>query len=166
MVLFKNMVFAFPLMGLWLALSNELTLESGVIGYLLGLAVLFAVGDDFAVTPQKLPGQLVNLVIYGLALFKDILLSSIDVARRVLDPTCPIDPEIVPVSTQDDENNSLIAGLSIHGITVTPGEMVVGYDEDEGVMYVHCLNGEASKPTLDPEQSRRLARIKRIMGHD
>ena len=107
-----------------------------------------------------------NLVIYGLALFKDILLSSIDVARRVLDPTCPIDPEIVPVSTQDDENNSLIAGLSIHGITVTPGEMVVGYDEDEGVMYVHCLNGEASKPTLDPEQSRRLARIKRIMGHD
>lgn len=160
------MVFAVPLTGLWLALSNELTLDSIILGYLLGFGLLMLVGDDFTLNPQKLPAQVYSLIVYGLVLFKDILLSSIDVARRVLDPACPIDPEIVPVSTQDGDRNSIIAGLSIHGITVTPGEMVVGYDEVDGIMYVHCLNGEVSKPTLDPEQTRRLQQIKRIMGHD
>ena len=73
------------------------------------------------------------------------------------------------VNTQDETENELISAVSAHGITITPGELVVDFEEtdEEGVMMiVHSLNLDTSGQSLDEDQSMRLARIKGILGHD
>lgn len=163
----RSAVLATPLAVLWMALSSEVNIEGFILGYIIGFAVLMLVQEEVVkVDLQKLPGQIIALIIYVGYLVWEILLSSIDVARLVLDPKCPISPDIVPVSTQDDEHSRYVAGMSMHAITVTPGEMVVGYDEAEGIMYVHCLDSEAALKTLDGDQTRRLKLIRRILGND
>lgn len=160
-------VLSVPMAIIWLALSNELTLDSFLLGYIVAFAILYLVADrNIEINLAKLPGQLLATVIYTIKLLWEILIASLDIARRVLDPRLPIEPDIIAVSVQDPTNNAFIAGLSMHAITVTPGEMVVGYDEDEGVMYVHVLNAAKSRQTLDKDQASRLALIKRIMGQD
>ncbi len=62
-----------------------------------------------------------------------------------------------------------MSAVSAHGITITPGELVVDFEEksDEGVlMIVHSLNKSESGKRLDHDQAVRLKRIKGILGHD
>lgn len=157
---------AFPMAGLWLALSSDRSLGSFVVGYVFGFAVLYLAlqGREINIRLSRLPDQLVALVLYTVILFWDILISSFDVARRVLDPRCPMSPGIIDTSTQDETGNTLVAALSMHAITVTPGEMVVGYDEKTRIMSVHCINSDAARLTLESDQAKRLNLIRRILG--
>jgi len=151
----------------WMALSNELNLAGFTLGYIVSFAILSLVGSRTAkVHPARFPSQLVAVFVYTAILIFEIFISSIDVARRVIDPRLPIDPAIIEVSVQDPQKNSFVAGLSMHAITVTPGEMVVGYNEDTGIMSVHVLNAQKSRQTLEEDQKKRLALIKRIVGRD
>jgi len=101
----------------------------------------------------------------------DILVSGVDVAKRVLYPgkDLPINPDIVPVFTQDETRDPIISAMSAHSITITPGQLVVDFDEDDErgvVMYVHALDIDECSDTLAPEQTRRMKLFKRILGHD
>lgn len=163
----RRLVLSFPMAFLWVALSNELTLESFVLGYIVAFAIFLLVGSQHAtVDLARLPSQIIAAVIYTVVLLYQIFIASVDIALRVLSPRLPIDPDIIAVDVQDPTKNSFIAGLSMHAITVTPGEMVVGYDDDKGIMYVHALNAAKSRQTLDSSQANRLALIKRIIGRD
>ena len=156
---------ALPMAGLWLALSKEQTLDSFIVGYIFGFAVLTLVRSrTFNMNSARIPSQILALVQYTAVLLWEILLSSTDVALRVLNPKCPVSPGILETSTQDADKDTLIAALSMHAITVTPGEMVIAYDEDTAIMTVHCLNAETARDTLAPEQAERLKLIKRMLG--
>ncbi len=163
----RRLILAIPMAIIWLALTNELTLESFLLGYVVALAIFQLVSRNGpTVKINKLPLQLAAILIYVVILLFEIFISSLDIARRVLDPRLLIEPAIIPVSVQDLTKTSFIAALSIHAITVTPGEMVVDCDEDEGIMFVHVLNASKSRQTLDADQANRLALIKRMIGQD
>ncbi|NJL93105.1 MAG: Na+/H+ antiporter subunit E [Anaerolineae bacterium] len=164
-------LFAFPMTFVWLALSDEWGVISALLGYAASLGVLMLAGVQRGqpVRLAKLPGGVLALVTYAIRLLIDILLSGVDVARRVLvlAPTPDIAPGIIAIDTQDPADNALIAALSAHAITITPGQMVVDFgQQDENLMYVHCLDVEASRATLARDQSARLKLFRRILGYD
>lgn len=161
----SRFLLAFPLAVIWIILSNHASLESFVIGYVLSLMIIQLLLKDSSLNlkPTRVVGQFVALVIYSVVLSRDILLSGIDVALRAVSLR-PLKPGIIAVPVQD--KRSVIAGLSAHGITITPGELVVDFDEDKNVMYVHCLDTEHAVNTLDADQAKRLKMFRRILGDD
>ena len=157
-------ILALPVALLWVLVTDRLSLDSFALGYVLGVIVALAMGGHRArFRPRQLPAQFVALVVYSVTMMRDILLSSFDVARRVVDPRLPLATGIIEVDTGEDDTT--IAALSAHSITVTPGEMVIEFDGNER-MYVHCLDVNASAETLQNAQVRRVSLFRRILGHD
>jgi multicomponent Na+:H+ antiporter subunit E len=152
----------------WMVLTSTFTLEGFIVGLVVGFAVLLLIsgGGETAqpLNPRKIPGQLWALGVYSLILTRDIWLSGVDVAKKALSPRLALRSGIIAVPTQDATKDASIAALSAHAITITPGELVVDFDGAE-TMYVHCLDCETSARTAPGAQARRLALLKRILGH-
>jgi multicomponent Na+:H+ antiporter subunit E len=157
---------AVPMAGVWMLLTSSLTPDSFLVGWLVGFAILFTMRvQNAAIRPRRLPSQILALAVYSVTLARDIFLSSIDVARRVLDPDLPLNAGIIAVPTQCPEESEVCAAFSAHGITITPGELVVDF-EGAHTMYVHCLDVEASGKTAHEAQARRMAMLRRIQGKE
>lgn len=159
-------VLAFIISGTWMIVTNRLTLESFVVGLIIGLvSVLLVRPKNANVRLVRVPRQLFYLVVYMASLFWDILLSGIDVARRVVSKDMGLHPGIIAIGTQDETQSGLITALSANAITLTPGELVVELD-DQHTMYVHCLDITGSLQKADGQQTQRLKLFKRILGRD
>jgi multicomponent Na+:H+ antiporter subunit E len=151
-----------PAVG-WMILTQQVNLASFIIGYVIGAGI---VGLMLRQTERRfnmaaLPRQILGLIVYVFILLWDILLSGVDVVLRVVGIR-PVNPGILRVSIQD--KNEVLAGLTAHGITITPGQLVVDFDEKQKVVYVHCLDVEANIPKIDAEQTRRLKNLRRFVG--
>lgn len=161
---------ALPTSLVFMAISGEVNWQGFIVGYLLGVLVLYlGRAHTLKVNPVRAPLQLFFLLVYGVRLIWDIFVSSIQVARMVLSPDIDsvIDPGVMNIGTQDDENNEIVTALSSHGITITPGQLVVDIKTEDGktVLHVHNLNMAESAPTIEAEQTKRLRLIKGILGY-
>ena len=156
-------VYALALALAWSAIVGQLTAENLAVGFVLGLAIVLIGPKPPPLKPRRVPGQVAALLLYVLILLRDIVLSGLDVARRVLSPDMRLKPGIIAVSTQDPERDPTVLALSANYISLTPGELVVEVREDH-LMYVHCLNVDESAARADAQQARRLAILKRLQG--
>ena len=159
-----------PMTLIWLSLTAQYTLEGAVLGYGLSWLILFGVVDRQQVSQQvrlhRLPRQIFWAGVYIVWLLWDTLRSGLDVTRRVLANPLKIDPAMVDVPIQDKNRQASIAALSAHAITLTPGELVVDFIDDNTIMQVHTIDREATTANATSAQTRRLAKIKRILDHD
>lgn len=166
----KAMVMALPLAIGWTIYTAEPTPGNFLLAYVFSLVVLVATGqrgDSFRL--RNAPVQIYNLIAYVLFLAFEVLVSGVKVALVVIARELKISPGTTELSTFDESNNDLISAVSAHGITITPGELVVDFKESatEGAtMIVHSLNLEISAKRLEQDQRVRLKRIKGILGHD
>jgi multicomponent Na+:H+ antiporter subunit E len=159
-------VYALPMTLIWVLINGRVTLEILVIGFVASAALVFLLRPArFTVKWQHVPDQMFALVLYILCLFRDIFLSGIDVARRVLSPDMRLKPGIIAVSSQDPQRSPVLLALSADYISLTPGELVVEVEEDH-MMYVHCLDVEASAAIAEKAQAQRLGLLERILGRD
>jgi multicomponent Na+:H+ antiporter subunit E len=157
---------AIPMAVIWMIVTSSITPGSFGVGLVLGFAILLMMKVEHKqFNLRRIPDQLAGLGIYTVTLMRDIWLSSVDVAKRVLDPNMPLNPGIIAVQTQDADESDFTAAFSAHGITITPGELVVDFDGNRA-MYVHCLDTEASAKNAAPAQAKRLKLLRRIMGKD
>lgn len=160
---------ALPMAVVWVILTNQVSPVSFGIGYVLSFFVAATLARSrsvpLEVNPLKLPGQVFALTLYTLRLGWDILNSGVDVALRVFGLR-PLNPAIVAVDTEDEEDDPLISGLSAHGITITPGNLVVDFSEDAQTMYVHMLDVNTFEPQAAREQQARVRLFRRILGYD
>ena len=167
----QSLLFPVPMALIWVILTNQVSLASFAIGYALsfGLALLLGQGQKVAFDPSRIPSQFVALTVYVIILFRDIFLSSVDVALRVMGFR-PLKTGIIAVRVDGDEPDAniaeIVAGLSAHSITITPGELVVDYSPDHKYMYVHCLDVDEFGPHLDSDQNWRVQFFRRILGRD
>lgn len=172
-----TLVLTVPMALLWMIFSRQFTIEGFIVGAIFGFAILLVVRsntsfDDDAeeVKLTRIPSQIFALIIYTIKLSWDVILSGLDVAGKVLQPTMPINPGTHTISTQDDTNDALVSALSGHSITITPGELVIDYGEDADghtTMLVHTLDKEQStQAKLEQDQTNRLGLIQRILGLD
>ena len=169
-MLIKRLILSLPLAIGWTIYTAQPTIGNFLLGYLFSFVVLVATGvrgDSFNL--RNAPKQLFNLIAYIFLLASEVLVSGLQVARLILTPGLPVNPGLSAVNTQDATENPVISAVSAHGITITPGELVVDFEEtaEEGVlMIVHSLNIAESAQNLDSDQTIRLRRIKGILGYD
>jgi multisubunit Na+/H+ antiporter MnhE subunit len=148
---------------IWMLITSRLTLESFAVGFVIGLALTLLRPAQFTVKWRRIPRQLLALVIYLSILSRDIVLSGLDVARRVLSSDMRLKPGIITVPTGDDTRSPLITALSADVITLTPGELVVEVREGT-LLYVHCLDIDASLRHATAQQAQRLRLFQQILG--
>lgn len=160
-----TLLLSVPLAILWMIITANISPGSFFVGSIFGVAILLLLGNEKRAAMQwnRLPDQLIAFVVYTVTLLRDIVMCSIDVTKRVLNPNMPINPGILAVTTQDMHENDVIAAFSAHGITITPGELVLDFDGAH-TMYVHCLDIEASAQNASSAQTKRLVLLRRILG--
>jgi multicomponent Na+:H+ antiporter subunit E len=150
-----------PLAVVWMLLTARVELGSFAVGFLLGLAVLVLTNAHRPRLSWRLVRQGGALIVYTLELYRDILLSGLDLTRRLLSPDMKLRTGIIAVPTQ--EKSCIVAALSAHAITITPGELVVEFDGDD-VLYVHCLDVDAAEVHERKMQTHRRELIDEIIG--
>lgn len=144
------------LLSFWLLLSGEFTpviLTSAVVACalvaVLSHDLLFEKGADLGSLIRKA----VRYILYTPWLIKEIVIANIDVARRVLSPSMPIDPCIIKFKT-DLKTNLGITTLS-NSITLTPGTVTLSANKN-GEYIVHALSREFADGLLSGEMQKRV----------
>ena len=126
----KVLIMALPLAFGWIIYTAQPTPGNLLLGYLFGIVVVIATGlrgDSLRV--RNAPRQLFNLAAYIIYMAWEVLKAGVEVSRIILAPSLPIDPGVSAINTLDATENELIAAISAHGITITPGELVVDFEE-------------------------------------
>jgi multicomponent Na+:H+ antiporter subunit E len=170
----QTLMQAIPLAVLWLILTRQITVPTFITGYVFGIGVVLLLrvnrGDDPSVlplNPARIPGQLWSIAEHALLLAVEVFVSGVDVARRVLAPRVDINPGLYYIPTQDKTSDAMVSALSAHAITITPGTLVVDYEEINGetIMVVHSLDSAmGDEQSLNEGQAQRVKRINRILG--
>lgn len=101
-------------------------------------------------SPLHLLGR---FVLYLPWLVKEIVLSNVHVARVILDPELPIQPQLVRVRTTQTTD----VGHVIHAnsITITPG--TVSLDVRDGNILVHALTSDTAEAVVSGEMDQRVS---------
>lgn len=155
---------ALPISLLWVAVTGRVNWESLLVGYVIGvltLAVLSLLG--LRLHGGFTPRQMLALVRYSGLLLWNGMVSSVQVARMLMRPKIELKTGILALKTGDTTPEQRLAALSAHGLNMTPGELVIDFDDD-GTLYVHCLDLETSRSLLETEQQERLKLLREILG--
>lgn len=125
-------------------------LEEFLIGLIVGMGVAFSVRRFYA--PSTPVARTVRIAPYALlylgAFLKELVTANVDVARRVLSPSMPIDPAVVevPLRVKSDAAITTIA----NSITLTPGTLTMDYDQETNTLYVHSIDGSDRDGIFEP----------------
>jgi len=126
------------LMVVWILVNNSFSEPIIIIGLVLStiITLLFGVNlrifDELKFTPASLGYTLIYLFVFLIELIK----SNLDVARRVLTPSLPINPGIVKTKTilKSKMGRMILA----NSITLTPGTLTVDIKGD--TLYIHWID--------------------------
>lgn len=137
---------------IWSGLYKPLVLGLGVFSCILSVYAAQRMGFF---RHQTLIGMLPRLPGYWWWLLREIVISSIEVARLILKPSLPISPVVVVLESEaKSEVGQVILGNSI---TLSPGTVTL--DLDQGQLLVHCLTSQSAKALSEGEANRRAAQL-------
>jgi len=144
------------LLSFWLLLSGEFTsviLTSAFVACalvaFLSSDLLFQKGVDLGSFIKKF----ISYLLYIPWLLWEIVKANIDVAKRTLSPSMPIDPCVIKFKT-DLKTNLGITTLS-NSITLTPGTVTLSAN-NKGEYIVHALSREFADDLLAGEMQKRV----------
>jgi len=135
----KNSIALFLiLMVVWILLNNSFSGQIIIVGLILSAIITLLFGanlrifDELKLTPASLVYTLIYLMVFLIELIK----SNLDVARRVLTPSLPINPGIVKTKTvlKSKMGRMILA----NSITLTPGTLAVDIKDD--TLYIHWID--------------------------
>jgi multicomponent Na+:H+ antiporter subunit E len=122
----------------WMFLSGSFQASTFLVGYLLGLTMLFMTRRFFS---SRFYMDRVWAVIKLILLFlKELILSNISVLKLIVKPQMPIRPAIfaLPTVLEKDWEITLLSSL----ITLTPGTVVLDISDDNKTLYIHSIDFE------------------------
>lgn len=122
----------------WMFLSISFKPTTFIVGYLLGMFMLFFLRKSFN---SRFYLDIVWAVIKLAMLFlKELVLSNISVLQLIIKPKMPIRPAIfaLPTVLEKDWQITILSSL----ITLTPGTVVIYISDDNKTLYVHSLDFE------------------------
>ncbi len=140
---------------LWSGLYKPLLIGLGAFSCALSAYLAHRMG--FFRHHKALLRLLPRLPKYWLWLLREIVVSSIEVAKLILKPSLSISPTLVEIqaSTKTDVGH-VILGSSI---TLSPGTVTI--DLHNGKLFVHCLTAESARELEKGEANRRAAALER-----
>lgn len=134
---FKHTVLLFLfLFLLWVLLTpnNMQEIWAGLV--IAALVSLFTIKMELVLGDVKLtPKSFLYSLIYVFVFIKELIVSNLDVARRVVNPKLPIKPGIVKVKTK--LNSKIAKTILANSITLTPGTLTV--DIKDEYLYIHWI---------------------------
>ncbi|MEK9943213.1 MAG: Na+/H+ antiporter subunit E, partial [Gammaproteobacteria bacterium] len=152
-ILRKTISLFVVLVGTWLLLSGHWSVLLLSLGLASVLLVVFCVKRLQVLDEESMPIEIIpGLIRYAPWLIKQIILSCLDVAKRILNPKMPISPAIVHIEAGQKSDMGRVS--LANSITLTPGtiSLDVGHDEIE----VHALSAEAAADLAEGEMARRV----------
>ena len=137
---------------LWSGIYKPLLMWLGLFSCLLSVWLAQRMGFFRHAMPLRsalrLPG-------YWWWVLREVIKSSLSVARVVLSPSLPISPAMVELTTTEPtEAGKVILGNSI---TLSPGTVTIDVHKDR--LLVHCLTRESALELQGLEAQRRTARL-------
>jgi multicomponent Na+:H+ antiporter subunit E len=139
---------------LWSGLYKPLVVGLGAFSCLLSAYLAYRMGFF---RHQALLRLLPRLPGYWLWLLRDIIVSSLEVAKLILKPSLPISPSVVLLKSEAQTDvGQVILGNSI---TLSPGTVTL--DVHEGQLLIHCLTRESARQLQNGEANRRAAALER-----
>lgn len=135
-----NVLLAF----VWMFLSASFNASTFIVGYILGLLIIFMLRRYFHSRFYVIPFLVICKLI--LIFLKELLLSNIAVLKVILAPSMNIQPCIfaLPLEVKKDWEITVLSNL----ITLTPGTLVVDVSEDGNTLYVHTLDAPNVEETI------------------
>ena len=97
-----------------------------------------------------------RLFSYWVWLSREVLRSSIDVARVVLNPRLPISPQVIEIKAS--ASHPVDQAILGNSITMTPGTLAL--DVHRGRIQVHCLTQMGAEDLKSGEMDRRVAALR------
>jgi multicomponent Na+:H+ antiporter subunit E len=120
---------------IWIAFTLSFSNQELITGFVVSftIAYIYTINykslDEFRFRPIV---YLQYLVIF----IKNLILSNIDVAKRVIDPKLPINPGIVEIKTNLKEDYKKL--ILANSITLTPGTITMDVQEDS--LFIHWID--------------------------
>lgn len=116
---------------------------------------------DFEVSARSLARALPGFLVFLGRFLKDLVVSSVDVAYRVLRPST-IAPAVVevPIRARSDYAVTAIANR----ITLTPGTLSADYDADRGVLHVHSITAARDPAKLRRDVRKLDEEVRKLFG--
>lgn len=140
---------------LWSGLYKPLLIGLGAFSCLLSAYMAHRMG--FFRHHKAMLRLLPRLARYWVWLLREIIISTIDVAKLILKPSLPISPTVVEiqVATKTDVGHVILG----NSITLSPGTVTV--DLHKGKLLVHCLTAQSARELEKGEANRRAAALER-----
>jgi multicomponent Na+:H+ antiporter subunit E len=140
----------------YLALTGNLEAANLAVAALLAAAITAMSGSrGMRIDARRFVRASAAAAWHGLHLALDMWRSGLGVAALVLRPSLPVRPGLLRVPAGSDSET--VTALSAHALSITPGQLVVGIDE-EGRLWTHCLDasGGVEKEVRAQDRRRRV----------
>lgn len=151
------------LYALWLMLSGKLEAKFLIVGLLAAGVIAWICVKSFWVMDEKkektysiLEVPLWRFARYWAWLFIEIVKASLDVAKLVIHPKMPIDPQVIQFECRFE--NPIATAMLVNSIILTPGTVTLDV-QDGNRFVVHALTYDAAKGLLEGEMQRHIAAV-------
>jgi len=141
---FKNYIIMFiTLMGTWLLLNNSLATEILISGLIISLLLplLFCGKCEVFTNLNLSPKALLYSILFLFTFIIELIKANLDVARRVVTPSLPINPGVVEVKTK--LKSSIARVVLADSITLTPGTFTLEIQDDS--LFIHWIDVQATE---------------------
>ncbi|MFG6148440.1 Na+/H+ antiporter subunit E [Halobacillus sp. B23F22_1] len=121
---------------MWMFLSETYNFTSFLVGYIIGILMLFVlqrfIPDTFYIKRVFSVVKLIMLFV------RELLLSNIDIVKLAYKPNLNIQPGIfaLPIDLKSNWEITLLANL----ISLTPGTLSLEISEDYSKIYIHAMD--------------------------
>jgi multicomponent Na+:H+ antiporter subunit E len=144
------------LFGVWLLWSGHYTPLLLLFGVLSCGAVVTIARRMGTVDQEGVPVELpLRALLYLPWLLWEIVKSNVDIARRILTPSLPVNPRLIKIKA--GQRTDIGRVIYANSITLTPGTVTVGVEGDE--LTIHALTKEAADALETGEMNRRVTRL-------
>ncbi len=140
----------------WILLSGHTSILLLTLGLVSVILVIWMVSrmDCNDKAPVRMLFTIEMISYFGWLIWQ-VILSNIDVVRRIWDPSLSINPACRKIKV--NINDSLIKTIYANSITLTPGTVTTEVGEDYFI--VHALNAEGLDELEKGEMERLLSRL-------
>lgn len=148
----------------WMLLTARVALDSALLGFVLGLALVVPLSGTRRPIPRLTPKRLGAALAYSLNVLRAVLASDLDMARRILTPgPDAIKPGMFELPVGSDK--AVTAALSAHALTVTPGSIAVDFPDGNKTLLVHVIDID-TRPDIEAAQQRRAQLLGKVLDDE
>lgn len=121
---------------LWMSFHNSWTISTLIIGYVMGLILMFALRRF--INQEFYFRRVIAIFKLMLLFLKELVLSSVFVLKEIVRPNSKIKPGIIAVPTHLKTDWELTVFSLL--ISLTPGTLTMEISEERDILFVHTMD--------------------------